>query len=510
MLLKNIEESNEQVPQNKYMKRLFKNLSIYGLGGILAKSISFLLLPLYTRVLSPEDYGILAIVSIVGAVIGIFYGFMISSGFVRNYYDSSDAKQMRILFSTALWFTFINATILSLLLLFYSVYIASLIFKFSDGSFYIKLIVISAMLYSLSPIYYGLLMVREQATKYITVNIITLILTLTSTIVLLVIFKWSVKGVLVGQIIGKSIELFILASMMFKDVNLRFSITALKDMLKFSGPLIPMQLAFLIMTLSDRFFLQGYKDINEVGLYSLGYKFAALIPLFAIQPLKAWGPYIFSLINHPQKCKTNIADFSRYYLSAILFITLSISILSREVLMIMAKTEYWSSWKVVYILCISSVLFGMINVAAYGFHIVKKTYITSFFFCLGALVNLLFNYLLIPRYGMIGASYATSLSFLGVLIGYFVYLERVYPVPFQYLKFIFAFSTSGIVYYISTFIQFGIFQSIAIKLLVISTFPYILIVSGYFNKEELQQGKKAIFRSTKELFSLLKPNFDKA
>ncbi len=70
------------------MKYLFKNLSIYGLGSILAKSISFLLLLLYTRLLTPGDYGILALVGIVGGVLGILYGFMISSGFIRNYYDN--------------------------------------------------------------------------------------------------------------------------------------------------------------------------------------------------------------------------------------------------------------------------------------------------------------------------------------------------------------------------------------------------------------------------------------
>jgi len=491
------------------MKRLFKHLSIYGLGGILGKSISFLLLPLYTRLLMPADYGTLVLVSIVGVVISILYGFMVSSGFIRNYYDSSDEKQRRILFSTALWFTLINALIFSFISISLSEKIASLIFEFPGGSLYIKLIVISTMLHSCSPVFYGLLMVREQSRKYVAVNIITLIATLSSTIVLLVVFKWSVKGVLVGQIIGISIEVVVLTLLMLKNINLTVSWGALIDMLKFSGPLIPTQLAYLILTLSDRFFLQGYKNVSEVGLYSLGYKFAALIPLLAIQPLKAWGPYIFSLIHNPKKCKSTIADFSRYYLSAILFLTLLISIFSREVLIIMAKSDFYSAWRVVYILCLSSVFFGMTDVVSYGFHIVKKTWITSFFFIFGATANLLFNYLLIPKYGMIGASVATSLSFLCILIGYFVFLEKVYPIPFKYFKFIISFIISGVVYYISKFIQFGVIQSILLKILVILLFPTILILFGYFNKIELQKGKRIILKVKKKLFSLLILNFKK-
>jgi len=485
------------------MKRLFKHLSVYGFGGILTKSITFLLLPLYTRLLTPADYGILALVTIVRDVLGILYGFMVSSGFIRNYYDNSEEKKRETLFSTALLFTFINALIFSLIGIYYSEQIASLIFKFSNGGLYIKLIVIATMLHSCSPVFYGLLMVKEQSKKYVTVNVITLITTLTVTIMLLVVFKWTVKGVLYGQIIGKSIELIILTILMHKNIKITFSYSDLIDMLKFSGPLIPAQIAYFILTLSDRFFLQGYKNVTEVGLYSLGYKFAALIPLLAIQPLKAWGPYIFSLINNPKKCKSTIADFSRYYLAAILFLTLLISVFSREVLMVMAKSDYWSASEVVYILCISSVFFGMLNVIAYGFHIVKLTWITSIIEIFGSLLNLLFNYLLIPQYGMVGASVATSLSFLCILIGYFLILQKVYPIPFKYLKYIFAFLISGIVYYISTFIQFGVIQSIAVKLFVVLLFPTILVISGYFSKTELVKIKTLVFSAKGKIISLL-------
>ena len=481
------------------MKSLFKNLSIYGLGGILTKSISFLLLPLYTRLLLPGDYGILALVGIVGSVLGILYGFMLSSGFIRNYYDSSEEKQKRILFSSALWFIFFNALFFSLIGISFSEQISSLIFKFPNGSIYIKLIVISTMLYSCSPVFYGLLMVKEQSKKYVAVNIITLIATLSSTIILLVVFKLTVKGVLVGGIIGKSIEIIILTLLMRNNINFVMSWSAVFEMLKFSGPLIPSQLSFMILSLSDRFFLQGYKNVSDVGLYSLGYKFAALIPLLAIGPLKAWGPYIFSLIKNPEKCKNTIADFSRYYLAGILFLAILISVFSREVLMMMAKNDYWYAYKVVYILCLSSVFWGIMSVTAYGFHIVKLTWIMVIIEILGAGLNLILNYLFIPTYGMIGASVATSLSFLFILIGYFVFLKVVYPIPFRYFKFIIAFIISGGVYYISTFIQFGVIKSISLKFFVILLFPTMLIISGYFKEIELQKIKKLIINTMRKI-----------
>ena len=84
------------------MKKLFKNISIYSLGGILNKSIQFLLLPLYTRVLVPADYGKLELVYLVGAILAIVNGLMVQNAYARFYFDKSEVNYKEKLYSSCL------------------------------------------------------------------------------------------------------------------------------------------------------------------------------------------------------------------------------------------------------------------------------------------------------------------------------------------------------------------------------------------------------------------------
>ena len=117
------------------MKKLFKHMSIYGLGGIITKAINFFLLPIYTRVLVPADYGTLELVYMVGSIIAILYGFMISSGYVREYYVNKDEEHRQILLSSTFWFAFVSTMIILLLIFFFTGKLSRLLFKF-DYSFH--------------------------------------------------------------------------------------------------------------------------------------------------------------------------------------------------------------------------------------------------------------------------------------------------------------------------------------------------------------------------------------
>lgn len=477
-------------------------MSIYGFGGIITKAISFLLLPIYTRVLLPSDYGTLELVYMVGNLIAILYGFMISSGYIREYYVCKDEHEKQVLLNSTFWFTFFNTIVFLILIFVFARELSQLLFKFDNNKLFLKLILISSAINAHSIIFYNLLMVREKSREYITIQIISLLLTIGLTIIFIVFLRWSVKGVLIALVIGRSVE-FIIISILFLRVSIKeISFSAIKEMLKYSIPLIPLQLAAFILNLSDRIFLQNYQNLNEVGLYSLGYKFASLIPLFAIVPLKAYGPYIFSLIDNTQECKKTIADFSRYYVAGILILTLVVSMFSRELIMVMAEKSYYSSWTVIYLLSLSYVFYGTSNVISIGIDVVKRTWLKAIFWITAAIVNIGLNFLLIPSYGIIGASIATSISFLLVIIMYFIALKHVYPIEFQYSKFILITIFTSVIYIISVYINYTIVTTIVFKLILLIIYLTVLYFSGYFSKTELQKGKKIVYSAKRRIKSL--------
>lgn len=492
------------------MKKLFKHISIYGFGGIITKAINFFLLPIYTRVLVPADYGTLELVYMVGGIIAISYGFMISSGYVREYYVNKDEEHRQILLSSTFWFAFVSTMIVLVLIFFFASELSRLLFKFDYGDLFLKLITISMAIHAHSMIFYNLLMVQAKSKKYISIQIITLLLTIGLTIYFIVFLRWSVKGVLIAQIIGYSIEFLILSILLMRVSIKHISLSAIKEMLKYSVPLIPLQLAAFVLNLSDRFFLQNYQNLNEVGLYSMGYKFASLVPLLAIIPLKGYGPYIFSLIDNTKKCKKTISDFSRYYVAYVLILTLVISMFSREVIMMVIDKNYYYGWTVVYLLCLSYAFYGISNVLSVGIDITKKTWLKAFSWIMAALVNIGLNFLLVPSYGMIGASIATSISYFLVIVLYIITLKYIYPIELQYTKFIVITVFTSLTYIISIYLNFTIILAVISKFILLLIFLTILMVSGYFSKIELQKGKREILKVKEKFFSLSKLNFRKA
>lgn len=469
------------------MKKLVKSMTVYGLGGALSRLIQFLLLPLYTRVLLPADYGSLEIVYMVGNVLAILYGLLISSGFVRYYYERDDARYRQELLGSAVWFTFFFSAVFVALSFSFSNEIAGRIFDFSEGAFYFRLITVSTFITAHNQIFYNFLMVREKARWYVTLNIVTLLISLVCAIFFVGFLGWGVKGVLLAQIIGFGIEtVLLLLSLAVKNI-LVISFQRIKDMLKYSLPLIPLQVSSFILELSDRYFLKEYRGLDDVGLYALGYKFAAIVPLLVIQPLKGFTPYIFSLINTPEKCKQTLADFFRYYLAVVLFLALVISVFSREVIMVMADTSYYSSWTVVYALCISYVFYSSIVLVSYAVEIVKKNWITSIFWVCAAGINIFLNSALIPRWGVMGAALATIASYFVILICYFAVVSRIYFVPFRYDRFIFLIGMTSLFYYISTLLHFKPAVSVPVKILLTAGYLLLLVKSRYFTHEEIER-----------------------
>lgn len=467
------------------MNKLIRHMLTYGVGGVLTKAINIIMVPIYTRILLPADYGSLDLIYIVGNLIAILYGFMISSGYIRIYYSCSSEEEKQRLFGSAFWFTLTNAVIFMFLTYLLSKEIASKAFTFPNGDQYLILVSISSAIFSLSIIFYNLLMVKEKAKSFVMINVISLLITMIITIILVVYLRRGIYGILVAQIIGRGIELAILSLILFQRTFFKISLSQIFEMLKYSIPLIPVQLAAFTLNLSNRFFLQAFTTLTSVGLYALGYKFASILLLFAIEPLRAFTPFIFSQIDNPERSKKTLADFTRYYIFVIFIITLGISMLSKEVIAIVADESYSSSWVVVYILTLSYAIYGTVVLSSYAIEIVKKNWISSAAWILGAIINVGLNILLIPRFGIIGAATATALSYTLVLIGYWIIISVVYPVPYQYLFFVGILTWGTFVYYLSTLVNSGIILSIAAKLGLIVVFIGGVILSGYLTEEEL-------------------------
>jgi O-antigen/teichoic acid export membrane protein len=481
------------------MLKLLKNISIYSLGNILNKGVMFLLLPLYTRVLQPADYGKLELVYLAGSILSLVYGLKVESGYNRIYFQNKDSNFRKTLFATGQFFNLFCAMLFASIIFFNANWLAAIIFEFPEGSYFLKLITGVTIIEVMTHIPFNNLRVRQEAKKYVVYNMLKLIAVTALTVYFVAFAHKGVAGVLYAKIIGDSITLAALYIETRKEFLIKFSSLQLKLMLSFSVFLIPSGLSALVLNMSNRYFLQEYQTLDDVGLYSLGAKLAGIIPFLFTEPVKkAFGPHLYELIDNPVKCKKILADFSRLFFAGLSFVALAVSLYSRELVMIMSDQSYAGSHSIVFILSVSYLFLGLAGIIVTGIHITKKTWIITMIWPVSALANILFNIWLIPEYGRMGAAFATMLSVIVINLSYFYALYRVYPVKFDYISFGKILILLLIFNYLGSLVILGLISAIIIKTIILATFIAVIYFSGVFKKDELKRAGQYLSNKKKQ------------
>lgn len=478
------------------MFRLLKDISIYSLGGILNKGVMFLLLPLYTRVLQPADYGKLELVYLVGSILAMLYGLRLELGYNRIYFQSKDDNYRKTLFATGQVFNLVSSIVFATLIISNSQWVAEKIFEFPEGEFFLKLIVLVTIFEIMTQIPFNNLRVRRKAKSFVVYNLIRLIIVTGFTIYFVAFASKGVAGILYAKIIGDAIIMLALYYETRHEYVLRFSSVQLKTMLVFSVFLIPSNLSALILNMSNRYFLQEYQSLDDVGLYSLGAKLAGVIPFLFTEPIKkAFTPFLFDQIENPLQCKKTLADFSLIFLAGLSVVSLFVSLFSRELIMVMSDQSYAGSHNIVFVLSISYLFLGLSGIIVSGIQITKKTWIVAVIWPVSAIITVFLNVWLIPGYGRMGAAYATLLSVVFINISYFYVLHKIYPVTFEYFKFLKILLLLVIFNYAGSWVELDVVASILIKFVMLIMFIALLFYFDIFSKKELLAIKNLVFKN---------------
>ena len=276
-------------------------------------------------------------------------------------------------------------------------------------------------------------------------------------------------------------------------------------MLKFGIPMIPSQLGAFIVHLSDRFFIKGYCSIADAGLYSLGYRFGALPSHFISSPFnQTWQPRRFEIYKQ-EDSEIIFGKIFTYFLVVIFFVGLIISSLTREVLMIMSDPQFWSAYQIVPIIVLATTIFSFHYHLNMGILISKKTkYLAYINFSNGIFIVIL-NFLLIPKYGIYGAAYATLIAFVYKISLTYYFSSKYYKVYFEFLRIIKLIVSVATIYASTYFIQCeSILLTVLLKCLIISMYPIILYELAFFTKEEKMKVMEYIKKTLNKYISRIK------
>lgn len=464
---------------------------VFGLGTILQSAIGFLLIPLYTTHLTTSDYGILGLILITGNILSAIFALGLGSGLFRSYYDYDDEENRREVISTALFLIAISCVILSVCGLLFSSYLSILLFGNTNYKIHLLMIFIISFLGILNSIPFIIFRARKKSIQYAVLQISFVILGICTIVYFVAIKNWGVFGVLLGQVITGTISLFTLYSCIRKDIVLKFSGLEARKMLHFGVPLVPADLTSLIMNYFDRYMLDYYCTLSMVGLYHLGYQFGMVIMTILVMPLRLiWGPMFLSVKDH-----SNAKDFYSMALTYVIaigaFLFLGLALLSKEVIYIVANKEYWGAYTVVPLITLTYLFYSVEIILNVGIGLERKTKVVALYFFIGAIANIILNFALIPEYGMIGAAYATLISFIIMITIVYFYNQKLIKIDYEWDRILKICLVTALIFTVGYGVIINdLYGSIAFKIGIILLYPLILYLLRFYSSDEIKRIKQ--------------------
>ena len=415
------------------MNKLITNTSLYTIGNILPQAVGFILLPIYTRYLSPADYGIVNSMQVLSTILAVLFTLAVDRSILRLYFDYKTNKDKRDYLGTiTISIFFISISVLLLLFVFKGI-VGQIYKSIEFYPFYVYAILTSffAVFAIVPKIYFQ---INEKAGKYIFFSILQFLLSTGFILWFIIGERSGAAGMLKGKMFANIIIAPVFIYVSYRTINFTFKTKILKKSLAFSLPMIPGLLSAWILNLSDRIFIERYFNLHDVGIYSLGYKIAGLVLVFTGAFYLAYTPVFYKLANskNQETAKKDIFKYNNIYIIVVLIVVFLIALFSKEAIQLLLDPKYFEAYKIVPIIAFAyliSQISGLFNLMIYQN---KKTTQLMIIGLIGASLNILLNFLLVPLLGIYGAAYATVLSFIIIFLLSFWYAKKCYFIPFNW------------------------------------------------------------------------------
>ena len=467
------------------IKKLLKHGSVYSFGNILNKAVGFLLIPFYTHYLTTADYGILELLDLSVTLIGLLLNMWMNASIIRHYYEYEDSKNRNELVSTAMIATAIAAAAVSGIGLLRPRQISLLILKSPDFFLLVRVIACNLFFTCINSVSFSYLRARQQSSSIVMMNTVSLVVGLMLNIYFLAVLKTGVIGILGSSLISNVLVTIVLTVVTMRQVGIHFDLVKLKAIAVFGLPLILTSFSAFELNFADRFFLQHYSNISTVGLYALGYKFGYMLTFLVIQPfIMIWGARVYEVAKRVDAGAV-LARIGGYFTLLMCGIALAMSLFIKEVVSMIAAPPFHDAYKVVPVVALSYVFYGIAYYFQNGIYISKKTYYLGLMGAICAAANIGLNVLLIPRFAAMGAACATALSFLLMAVLAYVFSQRAYHIPYAVFKIILPVAATIATYVLATLIDVGSTSvTVLLKAVLLVGFVIVILGSGFLEESE--------------------------
>ena len=467
--------------------KIVSHISIYMFGDILRRGVSLIMLPIYTRYLTPADYGVVELLSMVLDVAAIIFSARAGQAVFRFYCTAKSENQKKEVIVSALLLSAVMSGLGTLAVIILSGPLAIAVFSDVGYKSLISLFAITLFLGPLIEIPLVHIRARQKPWLFLLFSIIKLALQLSLNIYFVVVLELHVEGVIYSAVISGVIMAAVLTGYSISKTGFNASISITRSLFSFSLPLKLAALGSFYMTFGDRYVLNIYSDLTQVGIYSLGYKFGFILLMLTWDPFqKLWDSEKYEIFKKDNAQYLYQKVFI-YTSSILIFVGLCIALFTKDLLRIMADPAFLDAYKIVPIIVVAYIFQAWTKYCNMGILIKNKTMQIAYGEMVGVIVITLAYFTLIPLYGIYGAAWSTVAGFAARFFWTNSKSMQLYSMKLPWAKVTQAAILAAIIYLLSMLSPENIIQSILFRSTLMVAFITIFFMLPVLSRNEKKE-----------------------
>lgn len=408
----------------------------YATTNFALKAVNFLLITLFTRYLSPGDYGTISLAEIVAATLATCSALGLDASMRRLYFHYADQPEVqRKYVSSVLRFGFLVTTVMAALAFLTGPYLVRLAPHFGVPFFpYIALAIGAAAANQIVDYRLSLYQSEQRPLAFSMMATAAFLMTAGSCLLLVVLLRRGAVGMLTGKMIGAAGS-FLVAFLVSRSWWMGgFDSKFVRETLPMALPILPHMLMALGLIAADRFILQYYRSLGEVGIYSVAYTFGMVMYLVTASISQAWSPLFYDVARNGKEGQRMLGRMFSGLSLLLVAIAVFGSLIAQDVVAHFLDKRYFpAAWLIPWIIAgyLFHALYGILQPSLLQARRVGFLWIVS---GVALVANLGLNFLWVPRWGMYGAAWATAAAYMIEAALLFIYAQRVYPLQFSRIR----------------------------------------------------------------------------
>ncbi len=410
------------------LKNLSKDTLTYGMSNALSQVIGLLLLPVYTRYLSPSDYGVTAMLSLLTQVFVPIARLGITNAIFRRYNLETDSKAKERVLSTGLVSVLLSGTLLIIVCLLFSSPITFALFSSSEYLDLVQITIISAGLSVFTDAPSVTLRANRKVGLVSILNLTRITIAILFNIYFVVVLQIGVKGVVIGTLIAEIICFILSLYLTRKSWRLEFDWAAWKPMAKYGIPFIPHHLQAVGLSILSQYFVAHMIGLTEAGLYSLATRISAPLGMLCNAIQQAWVPLKFQIHAQEKQAAEIFRSITIYYFALTCFFWLACSLFGPDVLVLMTTSEFHAASPLIPLVGFIPLAQGTYWMVGTGFEMSDSTNQLPLISFVGLITVTALGLTLTPVWGSYGAAMTSIIGWLVMAVMIFYFAQKRFPV----------------------------------------------------------------------------------